>query len=177
MRVAATTQSPAATAADTVAVALLEGEPIPHDTPDGALGALVAAAEAKASPGHVALTHAGGRRWLVVGVGRRAELDAQGARAAAAAAVGRARELGTRTLCWEAPRDAGDDVVAGLVEGTILAAYRFDRYRRAPAAGGSDGDDDGTGPVELLVSDHRDRSAAVDAAAVGAEAQNRARDL
>ncbi|HSD76908.1 MAG TPA: M17 family metallopeptidase, partial [Solirubrobacteraceae bacterium] len=32
-------------------------------------------------------------------------------------------------------------------------------------------------PEKLLVSDHRDRSAAVHAAAVGAEAQNRARDL
>jgi leucyl aminopeptidase len=122
------------------------------------------------------VTHAGGKRWLVVGLGRREELDGERARAAAAAVVARARELGTRTLCWEAPHHAGDDVVAALVEGTVLAAYRFDRYK----TGGADGDEDDDARdalQELLVSDHHDRSAAVEAAAVVGEAQNRARDL
>ena len=47
--------------------------------------------------------------------------------------VGRARELGTATLCWEVPaprrRRASP---AALVEGTLLAAYRFTRYKREP---------------------------------------------
>jgi leucyl aminopeptidase len=177
MRVAATTKSPVTTEADTVAVALLQDEGIPHDTPEGALAALVESGEARATPRHLALTHAGGKRWLVVGLGRREDLDGERARAAAAAVVGRARELGTRTLCWEAPHRAGDDVVAALVEGTVLAAYRFDRYKRA---GGDeeDGEDGGRdGLQELVVSDHDDRSGAVGTAAVVAEAQNRARDL
>ena len=39
-----------------------------------------------------------------------------------------------RTLCWEVPHKVGDDVVGALVEGTLLRAYRFDRYRPpAPA--------------------------------------------
>ena len=176
MRVEATTQSPVATAADTIAVGLVEGEGIPHDTPDGALGALVASGEAKARARHLALTHAGGKRCLVVGLGRREDLDGEVARAAAASVVGRARELGTRALCWEVPHHAGDDVVAALVEGTVLAAYGFDRYKRA----GADGEEEGEGRdglQELLVSDHHDRSAAVGAAAVVSEAANRARDL
>jgi leucyl aminopeptidase len=174
MRVAATTEPPAATAADTIAVGLVEGEAIPHDTPDGALAALVASGEAKATPRHLALTHTGGKRWLVVGLGRREDLDGERARAAAASVVGRARELGTRALCWEAPHHAGDDVVAALVEGTVLAAYRFDRYKRAD---GEERGEDRDGLQELLVSDHHDRSGAVDAAVVVSEAQNRARDL
>jgi leucyl aminopeptidase len=176
MRVAATTDAPAATAADTVAVALFAGEGIPHDTPDGALAALVDSGEARAAPRHLALTHAQGRRWLVVGFGRREDLDGERARAAAASVVGRARELGARSLCWEVPHHAGDGIVAALVEGTLLAAYRFDRYKQASAGNGDD-DNDGDGLQELLVSDHHDRAAAAQAAAVVAEAQNRARDL
>jgi leucyl aminopeptidase len=171
MRVTATTDPPAAIAADTVVVGLLEGEGVPHDTEDGALGALLEAGEARAAPKHLAVVHAAGRRWILAGLGRREDLDAERARVVAATALGRARELGARTLCWEIPHHAGDDVVAGLVEGTVLGAYRFDRYRRADAG------EDGRGVEELVLSDHHDRSAAVAAAAVVAEAVNRARDL
>src|SRR3954447_6179629 len=177
MRVDATTDDPARTAADTVAVALLEGERIPHDTSDGALNALVAAGEARARARHLALTHADGKRWLVVGLGRREDLDADRAAAAAAAVVGRARELGTRVLCWEVPHRAGDELVAGVAAGTLLAAHRFDRYKRGNEDGDGDAAGDGDGLVALLVSDHHDRSRAVEAAAIVAEAQNRARDL
>jgi leucyl aminopeptidase len=170
MRVTATTDPPAATAADTVVVGLLEGEGVPHDTEDGALGALVEAGEARTASGHVAVVHAAGRRWILAGLGRRADLDAERARVVAATALGRARELGTRALCWEVPHHAGDDVVTGLVEGTVLGAYRFDRYRRA-------GEEDSHGVDELVLSDHHDRSAAVAAAEVVADAVNRARDL
>ena len=41
----------------------------------------------------------------------------------------RAREIGATTLCWEVPHHVGDDVVEGLVQGTLLHAYRFDRYK------------------------------------------------
>jgi leucyl aminopeptidase len=131
MHVVATTEAPAATSADTVVVGLLEDEGIPHDTADGALQALVDAGEARATPRHLAVTHAGGMRWVLAGLGRRADLDGERARAVAASALGRARDLGARSLCWEVPHHAGDDVVTGLVEGTGLADYRFTRYRSA----------------------------------------------
>ena len=171
MHVVATTEAPAATSADTVVVGLVEDEGIPHDTADGALQALVDSGEARGAPRHLAVTHAGGKRWVLAGLGRRADLDGERARAVAASALGRARDLGARRLCWEVPHHVGDDVVTGLVEGTVLAAYRFTRYRS-----GADGDE-AAGPGELVLSDHHDRSRAVERAAVVATAVNRARDL
>ena len=81
----------------------------------------------------------------------------------------RARELGTTTLCWEVPHHVDDAIVAGLVEGTVLAGYRFDRYRNHP-------EDDGALEA-LLLSAHHDVSEPVAIGTVVAEAQNRARDL
>src|SRR5215218_6267712 len=98
MRITATTQAPAQTGADTVAVGLFEGEGIPHDLHGAPLGALLEAGEAKAKHRHVAVAHADGRRWALVGLGPRDGFDAERARIAAAAVHGRARELGTRVL-------------------------------------------------------------------------------
>jgi leucyl aminopeptidase len=101
MRVTATTEAAASTAADTIVVGLIEGEGVPHDVPDGTLQALVDAGEAKAAPRSLAVAHAAGKRWVLVGLGARAKLDAEALRLAAAVAHNRAKELGTRTLCWE----------------------------------------------------------------------------
>jgi leucyl aminopeptidase len=171
MSVSATTQGPADTGADTVAVGVFEGESVAHDVEDGALGALIDRGEARGRFRHLAVAHAAGTRWLLVGLGKRDELTAERARVAAAVAHGRARELGTRRLCWELPHHVGDDVAAALVDGTVLAAYRFDRYKPDNA------DENGGAVEELVVSAHHDVSAPVDAAAVVAEAQNAARDL
>ena len=62
---------------------------------------------------------------------------------AAAVAVARAGELGARVLCWRLPA-GGAEAAAGIVEGTLLGAYRFTRYK-----GGDDEDD--AGRVERLV--------------------------
>ena len=43
--------------------------------------------------------------------------------------MGRARELGTRVLCWEVPHKVGDRGAAGLVEGTLLAAYEYRAFK------------------------------------------------
>ncbi|HWF49246.1 MAG TPA: leucyl aminopeptidase [Solirubrobacteraceae bacterium] len=170
MQVEATTDGPLATGADTIGVGVFEGEGISHDTPDGALQALIDAGEAKRSFKHLAVAHAEGRRWIVVGLGERADFDAERARVAAALAHRRARELGVKTLCWEVPHHVPDHVVTGLVEGTMLHAYRFQRYKTG------DGDN-GAGAQRLLISSHHDVADAVDAAAVVTAAQNRARDL
>ncbi len=119
MRVSSTTDSPPATGADTVAVGIFEGEAVAHDV-DGILQGLVDSGEARPALRRVATAHAGGRRYVLAGLGRRDEFDAERARVAAAAVVGRAREIGTRALCWEVPHHVA---AAGFVEGTVLAAY------------------------------------------------------
>jgi leucyl aminopeptidase len=169
MRIAATSEGPLETTADTIAVGVFDGEDVVHDVDGGLLQRLLDRGEARRAFKHLAVAHAQERRWIVVGLGERAAFDAERARIAAAAAHGRARELGTATLCWEVPHDVDDAVVAGLVEGTALAGYRFDRYRNHP-------DDDGALEA-LLLSAHHDVSEPVAIATIVAEAQNRARDL
>ena len=169
MRISATTDGPLATDADTIAVGVFDGEGIAHDVADGTLQRLLDAGEAKRAFKRLAVVHAEGRRWIVAGLGARESFDGERARIVAAAVHARAQELGTTTLCWEVPHHVGDPAVGGLVEGTVLHAYRFDRFRNHP-------EDDGR--VEtLLLSAHHDVSDAVEIATVVAEAQNRARDL
>ena len=170
MDVIATTDGPFATDADTVAIGVFEGAGVPHDVSGGALGALIDAGEARRELGRVAVAHAQGRRVVIVGLGARERVDPERARAAAAAVVRRAGELGTRALCWEAPHKIDDATIGALVEGTALRAYRFDRYKRP-------GDGESARLGRLLISAHHDVSAPVRAATVLAAAQNRARDL
>src|SRR5205809_364059 len=103
VRVSATTDSPLDTGADTIAVGVFDAEGVAHDLEGAPLQALLDAGEAKTAFKHVAQAHAAGRRWLVIGLGARDAFDAERARIAAAAAHGRAKEVGTRTLAWELP--------------------------------------------------------------------------
>ena len=175
MKVRATTDAPADTAADTIAIGVFDGEAVAHDLEGAPLQALLDAGEAKSTYKHLALTHADGRRWLLVGLGKRDEFTAERARVTAAVAHGRVRETGARVLCWELPHKVGDEIAAGFVEGTVLAAYRFDAYKSK-----RDDDDAENGPnglEELVVSAHHDVSAPVEVAHVRAEATNATRDL
>jgi leucyl aminopeptidase len=161
------------TDADTVVFGLFDGEPVHVDTAREQLEALVDSGEAKSRFKHLALTHVEGRRVMLAGLGARDELDGERARVVAALAHRRARELGAHTLCWALPAGAGDEIAEGLVHGTLLGAYRFDRYRREV-----DGDgDDGPGLERLLISAPADIEASVSRAVIVATAQNRARDL
>jgi leucyl aminopeptidase len=172
VHVEATTESPLATAADTIVIGLFDSEPIAHDVPEGTLTAMLSSGEARSAFKRLAVTHAQERRFVLVGLGSRDRFDAERARAAAAVAHGRAGELGTRTLCWEVPHHVDGAIVEGLVQGTLLHAYRFERYKRAePAA------QDTPQIGALILSDHHDVSAPVRAGAILAGAQNRARDL
>jgi leucyl aminopeptidase len=103
MRVTATTDAPRDTGADTVALGIFEGEDVAHDLDGAPLQALLDSGEAKRGFKKLALTHAGGKRWLLVGLGARERFDGERARIAAATALGRAQETGARTLCWELP--------------------------------------------------------------------------
>jgi leucyl aminopeptidase len=169
MRAEATTAAPPDTGADTIAIGVFEGEPIAHDVEGGVLQALVDSGEARPKLRKVAVAHAAGRRFVLAGLGGRDGFDPEHARVAAAAVVARARELGTRTLCWELPHRVGDEVAGAFVEGTLLAAYAYTAHKSAA-------------PEEprleaLVVSAHHDVSAPVERAAVVATAANAARDL
>jgi leucyl aminopeptidase len=169
MRASATTTSPADSGADTLAIGVFDGETVAHDVKGDALQRLIDAAEARTAFRHVAVAHAADRRWLIVGLGPRSQFSPEKARIVAATAFTRANEIGSRRLCWELPHHVDDAVAGAFVEGTLLAAYRFDRYKKPPA--------DARAVEELIVSAHHDVSAAVGDAVVLAEAANAARDL
>jgi leucyl aminopeptidase len=165
LNVRSTTESPPETEADTIAVGIFEGEKIAHDV-DGILQGLVESGEARTGLRKVAVAHAGGRRYVLAGLGKRDDFDDERARVAAAAVVARAKELGTKALCWEVPHHVEPP---GFVQGTLLAAYEYRAHKSE--------DDDGPRIDELIVSAHHDTSAEVERAAVASEAANAARDL
>jgi len=159
---------PEETAADTRVVGLFENESLA----DPALQRLVDLGEAKPGLKKVAVAHedapgGGQRRVLIAGLGKRDELDAERARVAAAAAAGRAKELGAVSLSWAAP--AGEGVAAGIVEGTLLKLYSFDRFKS------SKDEDDGIESLE--VSGEAVDGEVVERARVAALAANATRDL
>ena len=168
MDVQATTDSPLSTGADTIAIGIFDGEAVAHELPGGGLSELIASGEASTELGRTTVLHAPEGRLILAGLGARERFDAERARVGAAAAEGRAAELATGSLCWELPHHVGDEVAEGLVEGTLLHAYRFERYNADPAPRGLE---------RLLISAHHDVSEPVRTATVMALAQNRARDL
>jgi leucyl aminopeptidase len=191
VQVSATTQPASATDADTVVVGLFDSEP-PSAAVPAEVGKLVESGEAKGSFKALALTHAEGKRWLTVGLGGRKDFTPEHARVAAAVARERAPELATSPLCWQAPIACDGDakgtteIVEALVEGTILADYRFDLYKSKPAGGEETPNEDKTPkhleqllvavPADGGLSDEQAEAAAVRATIV-AEAVNKARDL
>jgi leucyl aminopeptidase len=108
---------------------------------------------------------------LVVGLGAGDALDAEKLRVAAAVAAKEADRLETTSVAWALPRGLAAETAAdALVTGTILAAYRFDRFKSG------DGDD-GARISRLTLLAPAEVADAAERARVAAEAQNRARDL
>jgi leucyl aminopeptidase len=177
MEVSATKEPGGATEADTVAVGVFDGEEPPRGAP-AELAELVASGEARRSFKALALTHAVGKRWLVVGLGPRKAFTPERARVVAAVVSQRARELSAGALCWETPADTGAEVAAALVEGTGLADYRFERFKSPPSAGEGPADEAQAKRLErLIVSAPGPLQETVTEAALLVEAVNRARDL
>jgi len=173
----ATISSPAgASDADTIALGIFDGEGPPPGSP-AQLGELLGTGEARRSFKALALAHAEGRRWLLVGLGAREDLTAERARVAAAVAGERAREISTRTLCWEVPAEGEPAIAAALVEGTILSDYSFERYKSAPDGEGSAADAAPKHLERLIVSGPGGLERTVAEATLLGEAVNRARDL
>jgi leucyl aminopeptidase len=184
VQVSSTTQPGRDTDADTVAVGVFEGEDPPADTP-AEVGELLGSGEARRSAKSLGLTHAQGKRWLVVGLGERSALTPERARVIAAAVQARALEVGARALCWQTPAQAAVEIAVALTEGTILADYRFDTHKSAPGEQ-SDGTNAAPKRLERLIVSVSDASDAgqdgepqtlVSDAALVAEAANAARDL
>jgi leucyl aminopeptidase len=159
----------AAVDADLLAIGLCEGEDLPAE-----LASARGAADAKGSFKKLTVLHPEQpTRVLVVGLGKRVDLDAERARIAAALAAKEAAKLGATSLAWAVPEHGDRDALAeGLVTGTILGAYRFDRFKSVEP---DDPTPKGIDSLTLLAPD--DVAAATEAARVCAEAQNRARDL
>ena len=108
--------------ADLVCVGLFEDAQLPAE-----LAAAPGAEDARAKARSLTVLRPPGRRVLVVGLGHRADFDPERARVAAALAVAHARRNGATSLAWACPE--GENVPAALASGTILADYRFDRFK------------------------------------------------
>jgi leucyl aminopeptidase len=120
------------------------------------------------------------RRLLVVGLGKRGELDPERLRVAAALSAAEAGRYDARSLAWALPDGpagavAVPELAAALVEGAILASFRFDRFKsRDP--------DQPTPPsierLSVVVGEGADGlDPVLQAARVSSEAANRAREL
>ncbi|MET0729694.1 MAG: leucyl aminopeptidase, partial [Solirubrobacterales bacterium] len=117
------------------------------------------------------------KRVLVVGLGPREELDPERARVAAAIAAKQASALRAASLAIALPDGSDDELAAALVEGAVLASYRFDRFK---SDADSEEEGDQASPPEIeeltLVGDPKLAERA-EVARVTAEAANRAREL
>jgi len=156
----------AASGADLVAIGLFE---------EGSLPEAVAAAPGadSARPGFkklALLRPVGTPPVVVVGLGKRGGIDAETLRVAAAVAAKEAARLEATSLAWELPESEEAEVAAAaLVTGTILAAYRFDRFKSAQ--------DEAPRLDSLTLLAPSELAEAAEVAALLAAAQNRARDL
>jgi leucyl aminopeptidase len=114
----------------------------------------------------------GQARVLAVGLGEEEDFDAERARVVASVAAGQAGRLEAKSVAWVVPEtEEAEAVAAGLVEGTTLASWRFDRYRKPE-------EDESRPSIEqLTIIGAEALSPAVDVGRIAADAQNRAREL
>ncbi len=169
MKVSVSQNEPAAVDADLVAIGLCEGEELP-----GELASARGAADAKGSFKKLATIHPERpARVLVAGLGKREDLDAERLRVAAALLAKEAGKLSANSLAWILPEgEAAEALAEGIVTGTILGAYSFDRFKS------KDPEDPEPAALDsLTLLGPESIATAAEAARVCAEAQNRARDL
>ncbi|MBS1890725.1 MAG: hypothetical protein JST59_05495, partial [Actinobacteria bacterium] len=155
-----------------VAIGLYEGEALPEEVA-GAPGA----GDAKGSFKTMTRLYPGSpERLLVVGLGERDELDAEKLRVLAALVAAEAAKVDATSLAWALPACEDEAAAAeAIVTGTILGAYRFDRFK-----GKGDGEDEEDKPKARLESltliAPAELGGAAETARVYSEAANRARD-
>ncbi len=159
--------------ADVVAIGIADGGELPV-----VLRGAAGAADLETAFKRVTLIHPGApSRLLAIGLGAPGELDAERLRVAGALAAKRAARLAARSLAWVVAEGAGAaESAAAVVEGAVLADYRFDRFRSHRA------DDPPHARLDRLVlatgaADRNAVEADARTAIVAAEAANRAREL
>ncbi|HEX7246067.1 MAG TPA: leucyl aminopeptidase [Solirubrobacterales bacterium] len=155
--------------ADLLAVGLFEDEDLPAE-----LASAPGAADAKGGFKKLsALYPEGTARVVVAGLGKREDLDPERLRIAAALVAKEAAKLKTSSVAWALPEGDDPEVLAeGLVTGTILGAYRFDRFKSKDPE-----DPEPTALESLTFLAPESVAVAAETARICAEAQNRARDL
>jgi leucyl aminopeptidase len=170
VRVEVTDKPLAEVDSDLLAVLIFEGDELPEP-----LAGSPGSEDVRAGYKKTSLVHPDApRRALLVGLGDRDDFTPERARVAAAIATRTASSMDVTSLALRGPE--GDDaraVATAIVEGAVLASYRFDRFK-------SKGDDEDEGPKGLdkltLIGDDG-LAEAVEAARIGAEAENFAREL
>ena len=153
-----------------VAVGLYDGEALPEEVA-GAPGA----ADAKGSFKAMTRLYPGGpERLLVVGLGERDALDVEKLRVLAATVAQEAAKLEATSLAWAVPTFEDEEAAAeAIVTGTILGAYRFDRFKGE----GAEDDEPSVRLESLTLLGPAELAGAAETARVYSEAANRARDL
>jgi leucyl aminopeptidase len=156
--------------ADLVAVLIFEGDELPEP-----LAGAPGSEDVKGGYKKTALLHPDApKRALVVGLGDRDEFDPERARVAAALAARSASSVEATSLALAGPEhDDTKSVATAMVEGAILASYRFDRFKSK-----KDAEEGGKKALEdvTLIGDGG-LAESVEAARIGAEAANFAREL
>jgi leucyl aminopeptidase len=156
--------------ADFLAVLLFDGEELPEP-----LAGAPGSEDVKSAYKKAALVHPEKpRRALVVGLGDRGDFTLERARVGAAIAARTAGSVDAGSLALKGPD--GDDAAAiagAMVEGAILASYRFDRFKSKSGEEGQDAD----GLEAVSVIGESSLADAVEAARIGAESENFAREL
>jgi leucyl aminopeptidase len=156
--------------ADLIVIGLRDGESPPPEITN-----VPGAAEARGAFKKLSLLRPDGSPpLLVIGLGDPEDVDAERLRVAAALAAKEAGRLQAKSLAWVLPSFGNSaEGAEATVVGTILGAYRFDRFRGEPE------EDpprlESLTLVALLAGE--ELAAVAEAARVCAEAQNRARDL
>ncbi len=155
--------------ADLLAVGLCQGEELPPK-----LASAPGASDAQGGFKALRTIHPEApARALAVGLGKPEQLDAERLRIVAALVAKEATKLKAASLAWVLPEGGDSAALAeGIVTGTILGSYRFDRFKS------SDPDDPAPPALEsLTLLGPASVAEAAETARVCAEAQNRARDL
>ena len=159
--------------ADLTAVLLFKDEELPQEL----LGAR-GAEDARSAYRKSTLVHPESpERVLVVGMGKHDELDPERIRVAAAVAAKQAAGLRATSLAIAVPEGGDEELAAALVEGALMAAYRFDRFK-TDADPEEEGEQASPPRIEslTLIGDPKLAERA-EVARVTAEAANRAREL
>ena len=172
MHVETTTTPFAKTDADLHVIALADGESLPFE-----FAQAPGAADVKTGFKKLAVVRPEApERLLVVGLGKAEDVDAERLRVAAALAVKQGGRFDATSIALALPTAGpeGDEAAAALVDGAVLASYRFDRFRSR------DEQDPEPPRLERILITGEGADATADAArvaAIASEAANRAREL